>query len=56
MLDFSTQDASVACLLKVPVRSEKNPRMCGAEHGISTVIAEHVIHTSAVLQGWSDPE
>lgn len=38
------------------VRSEKNPRMCRAEHGISTVIADHVIRTYAVLQGWSDPE
>lgn len=25
------------------VRSEKNPRTCGAEHGISSVTAEHMI-------------
>lgn len=37
------------------VHTEKNPRLCKEDHGISTVIAKHVIHTCAVLHGSGDP-
>lgn len=34
----------------------KKPSMCRGGHVIFTVIAEHVIHTYAVVRGCSDPE